>query len=270
MPIIESAGVAGVLSGVRKGRVYDLGVPLKNFMPHAPLHPPFIFAQWAMHGDYHNGSCTPSNDLIVMGGHVGTHVDALGHIAREGRLYGGAEASEVQHGQLGLSEGGVDQIPPVIRRGVLLDVAGHLGVERMEPNQPVGAELLEAVAEGQGVEVGEGDVVLVRTGWIQTFEDGPTFVGDKGGCPGVDLDGARWVSGRGAYMTGADTLAYEVWPSHELPVHAHLIPESGIPIIEMLDLEELAADGVHEFAFVMIPLNIKGGTASPVRPLALV
>ena len=71
-------------------------------------------------------------------------------------------------------------------------------------------------------------------------------------------------------MTGGDTLAYEVWPSHELPVHTHLLPDSGIPIMEMLNLEEIAADGAYEFAFVMVPLNIVGGTASPVRPLALV
>jgi kynurenine formamidase len=268
--VIVDSGLVRVLETIREGRIYDLGMPLRNFMPHAPLHPPFIFAQWAMHGDYQNGSCTPSNDLIVMGGHVGTHVDALGHIAKDGRLYGGVEVQEVQHGQLGLSEGGADRIPPVIRRGVLLDVAGHLGVDRMEANQPIGAELLGETAERQGTEVAEGDVVLVRTGWIQTFDDGPTFVGDNGGCPGVDLDGARWVSGRGAYMTGTDTLAYEVWPSHELPVHTHLIPESGIHIMEMLNLEDVAADGVYEFAFVMIPLNIVGGTASPVRPLALV
>ena len=268
--VVVDSGLVGVLETVREGRIYDLGMPLRNFMPHAPLHPPFIFAQWAMHGDYQNGSCTPSNDLIVMGGHVGTHVDALGHIAKDGKLYGGAEVQELQHGQLGLSEGGADRIPPVIRRGVLLDVAGRLGVERMEANQPIGAELLRETAERQGTEMAEGDVVLVRTGWIQTFDDGPTFVGDNGGCPGVDLDGARWVSGQEAYMTGADTLAYEVWPSHELPVHTHLIPESGIPIMEMLNLEGIAADRVYEFAFVMIPLNIVGGTASPVRPLALV
>jgi len=261
--------IAEVLAGVKEGRVYDLGMPLKNFMPHAPLHPPFIFAQWAMHGDYQNGQCTPSNDLIVMGGHVGTHVDALGHIAKDGKLHGGVVASKAQHGQTGLSERGVDEIPPVIRCGVLLDAASHLGVERMEANQPADAGLLRGAAESQGVEVREGDVVLVRTGWIQTFDDGPTFVGDNGGCPGVDLDGARWISSRGAYMTGSDTLAYEVWPSHELPVHTHLIPESGIPILEMLNLEELAQDGVHEFAFVMVPLPIVGGTASPVRPLAI-
>jgi kynurenine formamidase len=99
--VVVDSSLVGVLETVREGRIYDLGMPLRNFMPHAPLHPPFIFAQWAMHGDYQNGNCTPSNDLIVMGGHVGTHVDALGHIAKDGKLYGGAEVKEVQHGQHG-------------------------------------------------------------------------------------------------------------------------------------------------------------------------
>lgn len=269
MPI-EQAGIPQILGQVKQGRIYDLGMPLKNFMPHAPLHPPFIFAQWAMHGDYHNGCCTPSNDLIVMGGHVGTHVDALGHIAKEGKLYGGIDVLKVQHGQRGLAEGGVDQIPPMIRRGILLDVAGYLGVSIMGPREPIDASLLQKTADKQGTAVRSGDVILIRTGFIQNFGDSELYIGHKGGCPGVNLDGAKWVSGHGAYITGSDTLAYEVWPDAELPVHTHLIPESGIPIMEMVNLEELARDQVYEFAFVMIPLNIVGGTASPVRPLALV
>jgi kynurenine formamidase len=268
MPV-SNPNVAQTLELVREGTVYDLGMPLRNFIPHAPTHPPFIFAQWTMHGDYQHGNCTSANDLIVMGGHVGTHVDAMGHIAKDGKLYGGTDVFRVQHGQLGLSEGGVDQIPPMIRRGILLDVAGYLGVQRMGPNEEIDGKLLQNVAEKQGVEVRDGDAVLIRTGWIQTFDDNAMFVGDKGGCPGVTLDGAHWVSRHGAYVTGADTLAYEVWPSEETPVHTHLIPESGIPILEMVNLEEVAADGVHEFAFVMIPLNIVGGTGSPVRPLAI-
>jgi kynurenine formamidase len=259
-----------VLKKISEGKIFDLGMPLKNFMPHAPLHPPFIFSQWAKHGDYQNGCCSPSNDLIVMGGHVGTHVDALSHIAKEGKLFGGIDANEVQHGQLGFARGGVNEIPPVITRGVLLDVAGYLGVAHMAPNEPVTAELLQKTAEKQGVEVQKGDIVLVRTGWIQHFEDADRYTGHHDGCPGVDLDGAKWISGKGALMAGADTLAFEVWPSPELPVHTHLIAESGIPIMEMVNLEEIAAEKVYDFTFIMIPLNIVGGTGSPIRPLAVI
>jgi len=258
------------LRSVEQGKIFDLGMPLKNFMPHAPLHPPFLFAQWAMHGDYQNGCCSPSNDLIVMGGHVGTHVDALGHIAKEGKLYGDIDVNEVQHGQLGLSKGGVDEIPPVICRGVLLDVAGYLGVAHMDPNEPVTAEVLQKTAEKQDVEIQKNDIVLVRTGWIQHFDNNEVYTGHKGGCPGVNVDGAKWISEKEVLMAGADTLAFEVWPSPELPVHTHLIAESGIPIMEMVNLEELAQEKVYEFTFVMIPLNIVGGTGSPIRPLAIV
>jgi hypothetical protein len=86
----------------------------------------------------------------------------------------------------------------------------------------------------------------------------------------VTLNGAHWVSRHGAYVTGADTPAYGVWPSDDPPVHAHLIPESSIPIIAMLNLEEFAFDGIYdEFAFAMIPLNIVGETGSTIRPSAV-
>jgi kynurenine formamidase len=259
-----------VLKTISKGKIFDLGMPLKNFMPHAPLHPPFLFAQWAKHGDYQNGCCSPSNDLIVMGGHVGTHVDALGHIAKEGKIYGDIDANETQHGQQGLAQGGVNEIPPVITRGVLLDVAGYLGVDHMDAKEPIDGELLQKTAEKQGVEIQENDIVLVRTGWIQHFDNNDLYTGHHSGCPGVDLDGAKWISSKGALMTGGDTLAYEVWPSAELPVHTHLLAESGIPIMEMVNLEELSAENVYEFTFIMIPLNIIGGTGSPIRPIAVV
>ncbi|EKN70994.1 putative cyclase [Neobacillus bataviensis LMG 21833] len=259
-----------ILGKIKEGKVFDLGMPLKNFMPHAPLHPPFLFAQWAMHGDYQSGCCSPSNDLIVMGGHVGTHVDALGHIAKDGKIYGGIDAKEVQHGQKGLAKGGVNEIPPVICRGVLLDVAGYLGVEHMGPNEPIDAELLQKTAEKQGVTIQENDIVLVRTGWIQHFENNEVYTGHHDGCPGLNVDGAKWISSKKVLMAGADTLAFEVWPSPDTPVHIHLIAENGIPIMEMVNLEELAKEKVYDFTFIMIPLNIVGGTASPIRPIAVI
>jgi kynurenine formamidase len=265
-----STKMVDVLKKVNQGKIFDLGMPLKNFMPHAPLHPPFIFAQWAKHGDYQNGCCSPSNDLIVMGGHVGTHVDALGHISKNGKLYGDIDVNEVQHGQLGLAKRGVDEIPPIICRGVLLDVAGYLGVSHMGPNEAINSVLLQKTAEKQGVEIEKNDVVLVRTGWIQNFENSDLYTGHHEGCPGVDLDGAKWLSEKGVLMAGADTLAFEVWPTSELPVHTHLLAESGIPIMEMVNLEEIAEQKVYDFTFIMIPLNIVGGTGSPIRPIAVV
>ncbi|TMQ94809.1 hypothetical protein ETD83_23360 [Actinomadura soli] len=127
-----------------------------------------------------------------------------------------------------------------------------------------------------GTHVGAGDVVLVRSGWGRLFTDPDrdAYIGAKSGVPGVAEAGARWLAGRGVHAAGADTIAFECLPPGQghsvLPAHRVLLVESGIYIIETLDLEEIARAGVHEFTFVLAPLPLVGATGSPARPLALV
>jgi len=124
------------------------------------------------------------------------------------------------------------------------------------------------------VDIGEGDVALVRTGWARNFGDAAAYLGEQTGVPGPTEEGARWLADRGVRATGADTTAYEHIPAGSghrvLPAHRLLLVERGIHIIEHLNLEPLAAAGVAEFAFLLAPLKIVGGTGSPVRPLAVV
>ena len=120
---------------------------------------------------------------------------------------------------------------------------------------------------------GPGPIVLVRPGWMQYWADPDRYIGLSTGLPGVTLDGARWLSDRGILATGSDTMNYEHKPDSKiinLPVHVHNLVEQGIPIIESLDLESLAGSGATEFFFIAVPLRIRGGTGSPIRPLALV
>jgi kynurenine formamidase len=121
----------------------------------------------------------------------------------------------------------------------------------------------------RGVEIRRGDVVLLRTGWANYFSEPRRFVAEGRG-PGPSIDGARWLSGRGLFAAGSDTLAFEKIPVQTMPVHVHLLVESGIHIMECLNLEEIAAAGVREFLFVAAPLKIRGATGAPMRPLALV
>lgn len=121
----------------------------------------------------------------------------------------------------------------------------------------------------RGLEIGSGDVVLLRTGWARFFSEPPRFIAEGRG-PGPSLEGARWLSGRGVFAAGADTIAFEKIPVTTMPVHVHLLVESGIHIMECLNLEEIAAAGVREFLFVAAPLKIRGATGAPMRPLALV
>jgi kynurenine formamidase len=263
--------LAAVTAGVK---VYDLGQPLEAAMPVSPNHPPFRSALMRRHGDsVRADGSSAANDLFTSGTHVGTHVDALSHVSLDDHLFGGASASEAQRGGRFASHG-IEQMPPLVRRGVLLDIPRLKGVDCLEPEQAVTEGDLEAAARAQGVEVRDGDVVLVRTGWPRHWGDPAHFLGHEHGVPGPDLSAAHWISAKGAVCTGAETVAYEqilAGRGHALlPVHVHLLVEQGINIIEMLNLTELAADGVSEFTFVLAPLKIVGATGSPVRPLAVV
>jgi kynurenine formamidase len=117
-------------------------------------------------------------------------------------------------------------------------------------------------------------VVLLRTGWARFWANAGRYItGGKGtvaSSPGPELDGARWLSSKGIFAAGSDTVAFERVPAAEMPVHVHLLVESGIHIIEALNLEELSRRRVHEFVFVATPLKIRGATGSPIRPLALI
>jgi kynurenine formamidase len=249
-------------------RIYDLGLPLFQGMPSGPTHPPFVFSLTKLHGDvtFADGASS-ANDLIAMGCHVGTHVDALGHVSRAGVVSGGREVGPLQSLTGGLREVGIDATGPIVTRGVLLDIAALRGVPCLEGTEEIGAADLEAAAAAQGVEVRPGDSVLIRTGWARHWPDAQRYQGHP--APGPTLEAARWLVSRGVAFTGSDTPAYEKTPARGLAVHLALMVDASVQIIEMLDLEQLAADGIAEFLFVALPLKIVGGTASPIRPIAI-
>ncbi len=253
----------------RASRVFDLGVELFPGMPHVPLHGPFGYAMTREHGDfmYAGGACA-AVDTIFCTGHTGTHIDALGHVSRDMQLHGGVDAASAQSKTEGLRVHGIESVAPVVRRGVMLDVAAHLNEEVLEAGRPITKDDLAAAASAQGVRVEEGDVVLVRTGHMRHWP-GRNYYFQKGGVPGIDLDAARWLSEQGVFMVGSDTFAVEVLPAPSLPVHCHMLVDSGVHLLEVAVLEELSAARAHEFLFVCLPLKIRGGTGSPVRPVAI-
>ncbi len=250
---------------IREARVYDLGQPYQTGMPHYPTHPPFLFGLSKRHGDsvLPNGASSAA-EALALGGHVGTHMDALCHYSRDGRLHGGIPVEDRQSYAAGIGLLSIDTVPPVLRRGVLLDVAA---VES-DP-LPDDFEILPGHLEAaQRTRIEAGDVVLIRTGWGRFWDDPKRFVNGVRG-PGPGEPGARWLGRHGIFAAGSDTIAFEKVPSPEMAVHVHLLVDCGIHIIECLNLEELAAARVSEFLFVAAPLKIAGGTGSPVRPLAI-
>lgn len=252
--------------------VIDLGHELHVGMPVSPSHPPFQLALQRRHGDVvRDDGGSGANEIFVTGGHVGTHVDAIGHISHHGRLHGGVEVDGIQT-NLGLAQLGIEEFGPMVCRGVLLDIPALRGVEMLEPGYEVTADDLAAAERDGGVIVRDGDAVLVRTGWSARWPD-PTFVGDVHGAPGVGPGAARWLVDRGVRLVGGETIALEVirpGAGHRtLPVHRILLVDAGVHILEVADLRELAVTGAREFTFVAAPLKIRGATGAPVRPLAL-
>jgi kynurenine formamidase len=249
--------------------LYDLAQPYFVGMPHHPVHPPFLFSLTKMHGEHvmPNGGSSAS-EALALGGHVGTHIDALCHFSCGGKLHGGHEIATAQSYSGGMKQFSVDTLSPIVRRGVLLDIAGQQKAASLPASFEITPEHLETAAREQAVEINSGDIVLLRTGWGAFFEDVARFESQMHG-PGPSEQGARWLSSKGVFAAGSDTINFESVPSRTMPVHVHLLVESGIHIIECLNLERLAADRVYEFTFVASPLKIRGGTGSPIRPFAL-
>ncbi len=255
-----------LLALLRACRTVDLAQPYYVGAPHHPSHPAYLYSLNKKHGDYVNpGGASSAADAIALGTHVGTHIDALCHFSCNGQLHGGIEAAGVQSYGGGVERHTIDQVKPLVRRGVLLDIAKAEGVDILPKDFVIGPKHLENL----GVKVLEGDVVLIRTGWARYWNDAAAFIAEVH-SPGPGLDGAKWLSERRVFATGSDTAPFEFAPSPEMSVHVHLLVDSGIHIIECLNLEELSASGATEFLFIAVPLKIRGGTGSPIRPIALI
>jgi kynurenine formamidase len=263
-----------ILSALEQGvTVHDLAQPMSNGMAKAPAHPEFRLTQGRRHGDtVRIDGTSGSSEVVSTGGHVGTHLDALGHISHEGKLYGGVDAVEAQRtGRLKVL--GIDEFPPTFCRGVLLDVPGSQGRDILDAAYGITVEDLALAVRHAGVEIREGDAVFVRTGWARNFGDPVAFLGHHTGVPGLTEEAARWIADRRPVITGADTIHYEQMHPEvgaiRLPVHRLLLVERGINILEIANFEGIAARGLHEFGTLIAPLNWVGATGSPVRLVAV-
>src|SRR5713101_912176 len=188
------------------------------------------------------------------------------------RYFGARAVNASVQTPVGFTELGAETIAPLITRCILLDVAHHRGVDRIEVGKPITRVDLEAVVQNQDVPVREGDVVLVRTGNGALWQDPVVYLQ----AGGTSADVSHWLASQKVRAVGADNLAWDeiglVDPDLKvtLPGHAILLVRNGIYILENLYLEELARDKRYEFTFICLPLKIRGATGSPVRPIAVV
>jgi kynurenine formamidase len=281
--LMTDASRAEVLSRVAGGKVYDLSVEFFNGMPSWYLLGDPRYQFWLTHTPRGHAVDDPmqlgpekaqrvayTGDAVSMYTHTGTHIDALNHFGLHGEIWNGFKADE-HLGDQGWRKGGVEQFPPIVARGVLVDVAAAKGVSVLPKSYSITAADLQDALRRQGVALRRGDVVLIRTGRMTLWPDGDGYILDQ---PGLGLDGAKWLAEeQGAMVIGGDNLSLEHFPVHSkdnwIPVHTYLLAQRGIPIVEVAWLEELSRDRVYEFAFVGASLKWRGASAAPFRPLAL-
>src|SRR5260370_20147137 len=171
--VLYSLTMANLIEQLQNARVYDLGQPYFTGMPHYPTHPPFLFGLTKKHGDIViDGGVSSSADAMALGTHVGTHIDALCHFSCGGKVHGGVDSASNQSHTGGMKLLSVDTIAPILRRGVLLDIAGNQGMDKLLPDFCITPEHLEKAAP----RIGRGDVVLLRTGWGAAWEDAARYV----------------------------------------------------------------------------------------------
>lgn len=261
---------------IREGKIYSLGRLYEHGMPLPGKRHFSLTLPGSPTGGPDGKNRMVYNDEMFSGeiGQIGTQLDGLGHVgvrmAGDDYFYNGFQRSEIGKAY-GLTKLGIENVGVFFTRGVLVDVAGFRGVERLKVGEVVTVADLEGALKKQGLTIREGDSVLLRTGHGQLWmKDNEQF---SKGEPGLGMAAARWLCERKIVLVGSDTWATEVVPSENkdrpFEVHQLLLVRHGVYNLENLDLEQLARERVYEFAFIFAPLRLKGATGSPGNPIAV-
>lgn len=281
--LMTDASRAAILARIAGGRVYDLSVEYHKDLPSWSLLGDPTYQFWMTHtprgtvvddpmhvGRAMNERVSYSGDAVLMYTHTGTHIDSLAHFGLDGATWNGVRA-DAQQGDLGWKRNGAEQLPPIVARGVLIDVAASKGVDVLPDSYRITADDLRAALAREGIALHAGDAVFVRTGRMRLIADKARYMSNP---PGLGLEAARYlVEENGAMLVGSDNLSLETFPveteDNWIPVHTYLEAEHGVAIMEVVDLEALARDGVHEFAFIGASLKLRGASGAPMRPIAI-
>jgi len=270
--LIDSASTMRGLAAVRSGSVLSLAVPLKGGRgPIAGRRAPLQHFMMRDGGDYAAGLKERgfgfADDALVMSSHGTTHIDALSHIWVDHQMWNGFSADKVS--SAGAAVCGIEQLGPVVTRGVLLDLAQPGGPSTHDEYQITASDLEEACSKN-GLVPQPGDALLVRTGWLERWRRGAA---SEQRWAGLRVDCADWMHDRGFAVVGADNIAVEWGPTGDphdaAPLHVAMLRNRGVYLMELLDLEDLAASGQGAFLLVLAPLRLVGGVGSPLNPVAV-
>ena len=272
--LITPASVAEASKLVTTGRTYSLGITIDSTTPAFP--PRSLSLQVVQPNQQQGRVAFPGasyNDDIFQGWFgIGSQIDGLGHLGTaEGQYYNCNDAKDFAH-ITGLTKMGIEKIPPLVARGVVLDMAGHFGVASMEAGQYFGVDDVKAVAKRQGTPLRRGDVVLFHTGWTDAkLKSEPEVWGSVE--PGQSEEVARYMADLDVLAVGADTWGVDVVPpQHESrPFFGHviLLKEHGIYILETMNTGPLVRDGVFEFLFVLGQAKVRGAVQMIINPVAI-
>jgi len=267
------------------GHMYEASMPSYGIRPYylnvTPGAPPQNGEGGVVHQDYFNGFI----------GQMGTQFDALAHMGRNVEMADGSfetvfyngfterDLTAGNRGRGGVEALGVEQMKPFITRGILIDIAAYKGVPILEPDYEVTLDDVRGALERQGMSeetIEQGDAVMFHYGWSvnwanpSKYNDSFVGTGDNEGSPGIGGDVARWLVTRRPSMVGGDTCCVQIMPpTASGNVHHTLFHGEGIPLLENMELKDLASDEVYEFLFLNLTIRIKGATGSPVRPIAV-
>lgn len=258
---------------IKTGKVYNLGMESNLSLPaYEPRKMEIMIVQPAQAGPagvFGPNKATYNDDMIVGWNGAGTHIDGLGHLGVDHVYYNGHKVHEFADIK-GLKKLGLEKFPPIVTRGVLLDIAALKGVDMLKEGTPINSKEIEEAAKKQGVEIREGDVVLLHTGWADMIgKDNKKYIAVQ---PGLGMDGAKYLTGKGVIAIGSDTAALEVLPGETadlFPVHQELLARTGTYILENIVTKDLAADKAHEFMMILAPPRITGSVQAIFTPVAV-
>jgi kynurenine formamidase len=267
---MKPASVLNAAKLIKTGEVIELGHVLGANMPF------FGTRRFDMHAKrtFMNAGSNErgSNEEMVLSeiGQVGTQFDGFAHQTHRNSWYNCFKVDE-NSTRGGFAKLGIHNVGALMTRGVLIDVAGFKGVEMLGDNYEITVDDLEGALKKQNMTLQAGDAVIINTGWGKLWaKDNARYVKS---CPGIGVAAALWLASKDPMLLGADNWPVEVAPNPDkqlsLPVHQIALVVNGIHLLENMKLDELAARNVHEFAFIMQPLKIQGGSGSTVAPIAV-
>lgn len=271
--MLSAAKVKQAAKLIKTGKTYSLGVVTGS---KSPAYPPRQYSMTILQLDDGMGTplgtnrATGNDDLMNMWMGIGSQIDGLGHMGVDHVYYNGNKASDFVH-PTGLKKMGTHKLPPMVTRGVLLDMTAHFGKPMLAPGTAFNSADIKAAAKAQRIKIRKGDVVLFHTGWLTKSDTAP--VEFMAGEPGLGLDGAQYLASLDVMAVGADTWGLEVLPAEiegELfPVHPELLAKNGIYILENMNTHELQADEAWEFMFVLGQPKFEGAVQAVINPVAI-